>query len=231
MDLFRISRSLAEYLDRMEFGLPVTHVYNPLTYAWDNFHEYLTRFGRGPKDVLIMGMNPGPWGMAQTGIPFGEITFVRDWLGLNHPVGQPANAHPQRPVVGMACARSEMSGLKVWSWVKSRFGTPDAFSTAHLIINYCPLAFFEADGTNRTPDKLQKKERELLFASCDLALRQTVQCLRPRLIVGLGRFAEQRIAASLTGITVQQRMVPHPSPANPRSRTGWEVAMDQAVRL
>jgi len=42
-------------------------------------------------------MNPGPWGMAQTGVPFGEINAVKDWLGINAEVDKPQKQHPKRP--------------------------------------------------------------------------------------------------------------------------------------
>ena len=66
----------------MRFAEPVAHVYNPLEYAIRPHRLYIRRFADGPRRVVFLGMNPGPYGMAQTGIPFGEITHVRDWLGL-----------------------------------------------------------------------------------------------------------------------------------------------------
>ncbi|XP_064494777.1 single-strand selective monofunctional uracil DNA glycosylase [Pseudopipra pipra] len=48
-------------------GPPVTHVYDPLDYAWDPHSHFVRRFLRSPKAVLFLGMNPGPFGMAQTG--------------------------------------------------------------------------------------------------------------------------------------------------------------------
>ena len=39
---------------------------------------------------------PGPFGMAQTGIPFGEIEHVRDWIGVSCAVDKPKNEHPKR---------------------------------------------------------------------------------------------------------------------------------------
>ena len=49
----------------------VSWYYNPLTYAWDTFEQYLRKYAGGRKRVLFLGMNPGPWGMTQTGVPFG----------------------------------------------------------------------------------------------------------------------------------------------------------------
>ena len=70
MSLAAISRSLSRKVNALAFSPPVTHVYNPLDYARAPHEAYLTRWGKGPKQVLLLGMNPGPFGMAQTGVPF-----------------------------------------------------------------------------------------------------------------------------------------------------------------
>jgi single-strand selective monofunctional uracil DNA glycosylase len=64
--------------------------------------------------------------MAQTGVPFGEVGLVRDFLGIEAKVDQPARVHPKRPIEGFACMRSEVSGRRVWGWVQDRFGSADA---------------------------------------------------------------------------------------------------------
>ncbi|MBL6975618.1 MAG: single-stranded DNA-binding protein [Deltaproteobacteria bacterium] len=175
--------------------------------------------------------NPHPWGMAQTGVPFGEVGRVRDWLGIKAPVGRPVGEHPKRPIQGFACTRSEVSGARVWGWAAERFGTPERFFARFFVANYSPLVFMEESGRNRTPDKLPKAEREPLFAACDRALRRTVDCLDPRFVVGVGRFAEDRIRAVLgPDISRVVGCVPHPSPANPAANRGWGHIMDQSLK-
>ncbi|MEW6282440.1 MAG: uracil-DNA glycosylase family protein [Candidatus Eremiobacterota bacterium] len=218
----RLNRALA----RLEFGPPVTHVYNPLEYALEPCLEYYRRFGQGTRDTLLLGMNPGPWGMAQTGVPFGEVEMVRDWLGIRGQVGSPAHPHPQRPVQGFDCPRSEVSGRRLWGWVRERFGTPDAFFRDHFIANYCPLMFMEESGRNRTPDRLPAREREPLFRACDEALAALVDRLQPRRIIGVGRFAEQRAREALAGRDLKILRVTHPSPANPGANRGWGEELD-----
>lgn len=114
--LLDIAKKMADEVDSMSFVAPVSHVYNPLRYAWVPHAEYLTRYGTGHKEVLLLGMNPGPFGMAQSGVPFGEVTVVRDWLGIEAPVTQPRHPHPKRPVAGFACQRHEISGQRLWGW-------------------------------------------------------------------------------------------------------------------
>jgi single-strand selective monofunctional uracil DNA glycosylase len=171
--------------------------------------------------VLLVGMNPGPWGMAQTGVPFGEVEAVRDWLGIEAPVGRPPVEHPKRPVLGFATRRSEGSGRRLWGWVRERWGEPDAFFARFFVHNYCPLAFLEESGRNRTPDKLPAAESGPLYAACDRALRRTVERLEPRRVIGIGAFAEARARAALDGLGVEIGRILHPSPASPVANRGW----------
>ena len=173
-------------------------------------------------------MNPGPFGMVQTGVPFGDVAMVRDWLGITAPVGKPRNEHPKRPVAGFACQRSEVSGARLWGWARDRFGTPERFFRRFFVVNYCPLAFVESSGRNRTPDKLAAAEQEALGAACDVALRDIVAALEPRIVVGVGGFAERRARAAL-GDTVAIGTILHPSPASPLANRGWATTIEKQL--
>lgn len=229
MDLFAISRELSVAADALVFGPPVAYVYDPLTYARAPHEAYLRRWGHGPKAVVLLGMNPGPFGMAQTGVPFGEVAAVRDFLGIETPVGAPPAAHPKRPVEGFACRRSEVSGARLWGWVRARFGAAEAFFADCFVANYCPLVFVEAGGRNRTPDKLPRAEREPLFEACDRALVQLVEATEARAVVGIGRFAETRAREALAGRAVTVSGMLHPSPASPAANQGWAAAADASL--
>jgi len=230
LNLVTVARDLAAAVDRLDFSAPVSHVYNPLDYAWDAHAEYLDRFGGAPKEVLFLGMNPGPWGMVQTGVPFGEVGAARDWLGIEAEVGRPDPEHPKRPVTGFQCTRSEVSGARLWGWAKDTFGTPERFFNRFLIANYCPLAFMESSGRNRTPDKLPAAERKPLLAACDRALVLTVELLQPRLVVGVGAFAEGRARAALDGADIAIGRILHPSPASPAANRGWAGRATRELR-
>lgn len=229
VSLERITRDLVQDLSTLRFSPPVTHVYNPLEYAGAAHAEYLRRFGSGPKEAVFLGMNPGPFGMAQTGVPFGEVGMVRDWLGIRAPIGKPAVEHPARPIEGLACKKSEVSGARLWGWARARFGTPEAFFARFLVVNYCPLVFMEESGRNFTPDKLPKAERAPLLAICDRALRRTIEEVRPRLVVGVGAFAAERARIALDGLDVTIGTVLHPSPASPLANKGWAEQATQAL--
>ena len=172
--LVSAAQKLAAAVGHLRFQSPVAFVYNPLDYAWPAHAAYLRKFGRTRKRVLFLGMNPGPFGMAQTGVPFGEISAVRDWLGIRASVGRPAREHPKRPVLGFDCPRAEVSGARLWGLFAGKFGSAEAFFTEHFVVNYCPLAFLAESGGNLTPDKLPARSQERLFAACDVHLRCVV---------------------------------------------------------
>ncbi len=223
MSLERISDEMVADLERLRFGPPVSHVYNPHAYARAPHREYLHRFGRRPRPVVLVGMNPGPWGMAQTGVPFGEVGAVRGWMGIEGPVATPARLHPKRPVAGFACTRREVSGERLWGWAQNSFGSAEVFFNRFFVANYCPLMFIEENGSNLTPDKLKAAEARPLFAVCDRALRRTIEALTPTHVVGVGRFAASRARLALEGLDVKVGAITHPSPANPKANRGWEA--------
>ena len=221
--LVEAARNLNAVVDSMRFAAPVSHVYNPLDYAWAPNELYLRRYGASRKRVIFVGMNPGPFGMVQTGVPFGEIDTVRDWLGLEAEVGRPATENPKRPIEGFDCTRSEVSGRRLWGLFRERFGSPEAFFAEHYVANYCPLAFFDG-GRNLTPDKLPVAESAPLEAACDAHLRRVVVLLEPEWVIGVGVWAEGRARAALAGTPVQFGRVLHPSPASPAANRGWSPA-------
>jgi len=227
--LVSIAEELREAVRPLDFGPPVSHVYNPLDYAWPAHRSYLERFGAAPKEVVLVGMNPGPWGMAQTGVPFGEVAAVRDWLGISATVGRPEREHPARPVNGFACARSEVSGRRLWGWARERFGTAERFFARFFIANYCPLLFLEPSGRNLTPDRLAAADRRPLEAACDAALARSVELLAPRMVAGVGAFAARSAARALAGSGVRVEQVLHPSPASPAANHGWSEQLTRRL--
>ena len=217
---------LSDRLDRLTFADPVTHVYNPLRYAAAMHRQYLG-FARPSCRTVLLGMNPGPWGMAQTGVPFGEVSIVRDWLDIADQIDPPPleRQNPKRPILGLACDRSEVSGSRLWGLMRERFDTPAKFFTEHFVLNYCPLVFMESSGRNRTPDKLPAAERAVVDAACDEHLASVVAALDPVNLVGVGVYAEKALArvAAMQSSVGRRRVcrILHPSPASPAANRGW----------
>lgn len=230
MNLLAITDRLSAELAGQQFGPPVELVYRPLVYARPMWAEYVRRFGQATGRVLLVGMNPGPWGMTQTGVPFGEVAAVRSWLGLDVPFDPPPLQHPRVPIEGLACWRNEVSGQRVWGWAKARYGSPERFFGQFAVANYCPLCFIEPSGRNRTPDKLPKPERVPLEAACDRALLATVTLLQPRLVVAIGVYAEERARIALASAGVPIGRILHPSPANPMASRDWPAQIEAQLR-
>lgn len=222
--LITAAKSLVKSLAPLTFADPVTHVYNPLQYAWEPHQTYLNRFGSTPKKIVFLGMNPGPWGMAQTGVPFGEIAAVRDWMGINAAVSKPPSEHPKRPITGFTTEKSEVSGRRLWGLFSQRFSTPEAFFEDHFVANYCPLVFMSATGANITPDKLPASEARALNEACNAHLADIIEALNPQWVIGVGDFARTQ---ALT-LKLQSRFshlkvgkILHPSPASPAANRDW----------
>jgi len=228
--LIATARELSARVGRLRFAPPVSYVYNPLDYAWPAHEAYLRRFGSGPKRVLFLGMNPGPFGMSQTGVPFGEIAAVRDWMGIRATIGRPRKEHPKRPVLGFDCPRSEVSGRRLWGLFAGRFGTAGKFFRAHFVVNYCPLAFLSATGRNLTPDQLPPTAREKLFAACDEHLERVIEILEPDWLIGVGTFAVQRGQRAVGDKAIKVGQILHPSPANPVANRGWSLVVTRQLK-
>jgi single-strand selective monofunctional uracil DNA glycosylase len=221
--LVRAARRLSRSTERLSFSPPVAFVYDPTLYAREPAELYVERFADGPRRLVLLGMNPGPWGMAQTGVPFGEIGAVRDWLGIEGRVGTPARTHPRVPVTGFACGRSEVSGRRLWGLLRDYYGSAAAFRREAFVANWCPLLFLDAAGRNLTPDRLARRDREALFPLCDELLAELLALLRPRWAAGVGTFAAARlreVTREPGGPTIVG--LPHPSPANPAANRGWD---------
>lgn len=225
--MMRITRALARDVGRLDFLTP-SHIYNPLDYAWAAHREYLQRYGTVRGRVLLLGMNPGPWGMAQTGIPFGDVVMVREWFGIETRLGRALpEQHPKYPILGMDCHRNEGSGSRLWGWARARLGSPDDFFSRFFVWNYCPLLFI-GDGHNLIPEHLNRAEAEALTKVCDRALTAVVRALAPSSVVAIGRYAERR-ATSVLGAEADVHYLPHPSPANPAANKDWPVLAERVL--
>jgi single-strand selective monofunctional uracil DNA glycosylase len=246
--VIKAARTLAREAERLRFREPVRYVYNPLLYARGPHEEYLRRFAATYKRVILLGMNPGPWGMAQTGVPFGEVGYVRDWLGIVGKVSQPREQHARLAVQGFSCARSEVSGRRLWGLMRTRYRSAEAFSRDAFVSNYCPLLFLDAAGRNVTPDKIHRDDREPLYSACDRFLEIVITTLRPEWLVGVGAFAERRARAVVSGgfgavvlggsgatkstfpaQSVRVTSILHPSPASPRANRDWAGQVEKAL--
>lgn len=230
--LIDAAHELRESLRGLTFSPPVTHTYQPLDYAWQTHCEYLERYGSGKKRVLFLGMNPGPFGMAQTGVPFGEIPAVRDWMKISGTVGSPETPHPKRPIDGFSCEKSEVSGRRLWGLFAQLYPLADDFFCDHFVANYCPLVWMSASGANITPDKLPAAEIAPVENACLTHLRKVITILEPEFLIGVGAYAEQRLRLAAPDFSGVIGKILHPSPASPAANRDWAgTAHQQLLQL
>jgi single-strand selective monofunctional uracil DNA glycosylase len=218
-------------LKKLHFDEPVAYIYNPLEYASEPLENYFRKYAvGGHKKILFLGMNPGPFGMMQTGVPFGEINAVKNWLEIDGVVKKPKTEHPKRPIQGFECAKSEVSGRRLWGLFNERYNKANSFFKHHFVVNYCPLGFLEAGGKNLTPDKLPKAEQQKLFHVCDLFLESLVHVLGSENLVGIGGFAHERLT-KLFGDKKDYKIskILHPSPASPLANKNWAGNVTQTL--
>jgi single-strand selective monofunctional uracil DNA glycosylase len=206
-----------ELARRMEAEGVADCVYNPLMYAWEIHEEYIRLSGgRGAKAILL-GMNPGPHGMGQMGIPFAATSVVRDLLGISGiSVGKPALTHPKRPVHGLTHPKEEVSGTRLWGLLRDRYGGASKIFQNVFIVNHCPLMILDGPrGTNVTPNNISGPVVRDLLERCDQHLRETVMALGAEEVIGIGKFAEKRANTALEGMGIRVKTCWHPSPASP----------------
>lgn len=230
--LIEAGRLLADELRPLEFSEPVTHTYLTVDYAREGYEAYLEKFAGTPKRVLMLGMNPGPYGMAQTGVPFGEIAAVRDWMGLSPSIGRPENEHPKRKIMGMGCPKSEVSGRRLWGLFSEKFPNAEDFFKDHLVINFCPLVWMKDTGANLTPDKIKADEMKPVDAACQRHLLRLIELLDPQYLIGVGAYAEKKLIAARDelGHRAETGKILHPSPASPAANRGWAEAAQRQLQ-
>ena len=225
------SKQLNTHLQSIALPEKVAFAYHPLEYAWRVYEAYVTRFAQDKKKILYLGMNPGPFGMAQTGIPFGEVQAVRSFLGLNEafPIDNVNHYHPKKPVQGWSCKRSEVSGKRLWGWLKDRYESAKNCFEENFVLNYCPVLFLTETGCNLTPQDLPKNSLHSILEACDEHLRDWVDYLQVEHVIGVGQFAAARAKEALRDVQVHTLL--HPSPANPHAnRIPWAETATRQLR-
>ncbi len=223
-DVIAAARELSAAMDKLSFDAPVAYTYNPLTYAWAGHEAYIRKFATGKKKVLYLGMNPGPFGMAQTGVPFGEIAAVTLWMGISAPIAQPPATHPKRPIQGFSCPRSEVSGRRLWGLFEEMYGSAEAFFAESYVANYCPLIWMSESGANITPTQLPKEQVAQIDAACRRHLVRLIEILEPQYLIGVGGYALKQMelaAAALPERHFTLGTILHPSPASPVANKFW----------
>lgn len=67
-DFLHIADELNIALEQFRLPSLVDCIYNPTIYARYTFEMYIRKYCNTKKHIMYFGMNPGPWGMSQTGV-------------------------------------------------------------------------------------------------------------------------------------------------------------------
>ena len=193
----------------------ISHVTNPLNYAWEYHESYLAQYSALGATTLLLGMNPGPYGMAQCGVPFGATHIARDFLNITGEFTEPTGRHPKRPIEGLDFERQEISGTRMWGLLKQIWGTPENIHKNVFLVNHCPLLLLGDSGKNITPDKISGLAAKQLLKACDEHLRNVVIEMGITTVIGIGKYAEKRALLALDGLGINITTCWHPSPASP----------------
>jgi len=223
----QLSSACDKAIKKIERKTIVAHATNPLDYAWQHHEQYLSNWGGLGAKTLLLGMNPGPWGMAQSGVPFGSTNIAKTLLRIKpFQLETPPNAHPKRPIIGLDLERQEISGQRLWSLMFDHYGEgKDVFSNI-FVVNHCPLLLLGESGKNLTPDNLPASVMKPVLDACDEHLKQVVEIMEIERIIGVGKYAEKRARMTFNagkngnGLTPSGREITittcwHPSPASP----------------
>lgn len=214
-------------LDGLTFSAPTACTYDPWRYAQEGMQAYFDLLADSPR-VFFLGMNPGPWGMAQTGVPFGAVEVVRDWFGFNPRIGKPEHEHPKRMVDRMACTRREVSGRRLWGLMQERFGDPSVFFQDHVVWPYCHWMWLKESGANLPPNALRAGERKPLEAICDQYLDEILTQWSPETLVAIGQYAESALLRVRPEASVVRIL--HPSPASPAANQDWSGTVTRQLQ-
>ncbi|MGB1435364.1 MAG: uracil-DNA glycosylase family protein [Candidatus Thalassarchaeaceae archaeon] len=195
----------------------IEYVYNPLIYAWEPHKAFIELGGNKGAKTILLGMNPGPHGMGQMGIPFAATSIVRDFLKIkNLPVLQPERIHPKRIIKGLDWQKEEISGTRLWSALFDNYGSVEKIFSKIFVVNHCPLMFFRGvNGTNITPDKIPGETIKKIIQRCDVYLKEIVDIMQIETVVGVGKYSKKRAEIALEETKINLKSCWHPSPASP----------------
>ena len=195
----------------------VDYVYNPLIYAWEPHKAFIELGGNKGAKTILLGMNPGPHGMGQMGIPFAATSIVRDLFKIrNLPVLQPEKIHPKRKVIGLGWHKEEISGTRLWNALIDYYGTTENIFSKVFVVNHCPLMFFKGvNATNVTPDKIPGETIKKIIQRCDIYLKDIVEIMQIETVIGVGKYSKKRAEIALKDTKVNLKSCWHPSPASP----------------
>ena len=221
-------------------------VWNPGRYGEPWHARFRALYPPEPHPIVVFGLNPGPYGMAQTGIPFTDVRRVLSDLPRLAAQLARSGSPPVAPGLAPADLRPwltrtfESSAVRVHLFLRSTYGSTEDGVRRVVVANPCSLLFIDPNGgANRTPADLGRVLRrrapgqaDLLLAACERARRacalDALQTLEPRGAVLLGRDVQAALVTDLESRLGAARVVAweHPARAVPRT---WAAGLRDAL--
>lgn len=169
-------------------------------------------------------MNPGPFGMCQTGVPFGDPKCVKEFLQIEGVVNKPEIECPFREILGFNSSRREQSGERLWRFFQSICHTPEFFFKNAFLFNFCPIALMKGNGCNVTPGEIKDiKVRKSLEVLCEDWYLKVIRLLQPEYLIAIGRYIHKKTKDVFKANHIDNIKIlymPHPSP-RAVNNTNW----------
>lgn len=201
-------------------------VWNPQLYGLPLYR----RFAEGhlpakPGALLAFGLNPGKYGMSQTGIPFTDVTRAAQiGIPLEPPGVAPVSLRPF-----LKSYRVERSSASVYGLLDEVWGSPREGWRAMWALAPCGLLFLEKEGENVTPADARLKRDDVLALRLRV-IRESVALAKPRGVLLLGQDVARVAADALADQDVL--VVDHPVARGPgrRGPAWWADVVAREVR-
>jgi single-strand selective monofunctional uracil DNA glycosylase len=176
------------------------------------------------RPLLVFGLNPGPYGMAQTGIPFTDLKRLAQ--GLPRLAAELARSGERLSLPGLAPSSLqpfltrtfESSSVRVHRFLRLAHGSAERAFREVVFVNPCPLLFIDrALGENRTPADLPRALRAGVDEARVEVVSVAVARLRARGAIVLGRDAAAALSVPLRARLGERAVVEweHPARAVP----------------
>jgi len=206
-------------------------VWNPALYALDIYQEYLTKFPPEPGAILALGLNPGPYGMAQTGIPFTDCRTASGALGMEMTI--PGKAPDDlisrlKKANGKWRGTYERSSLGMYRFLILAWGDIKTAYRNWFVGNPCPLLFLDPERWNVTPADPRLRRMKEVGELRQRAVIGFSEILNPRGIVCFGKDVAKAVGEVAIRQVGPDRVVfyEHPARAVPEK---WAAGLLQEL--
>ena len=226
-----------EHADAWESLLPALsreaglRVWNPQRYGCELYARFAEEhLPPKPGALVAFGLNPGKYGMSQTGIPFTDVTrAARVGLAL-----EPPGVAPRDLVPYLKSYRVERSSDSVYRLLDALWGDAREGWRAMWAVAPCGLLFLEQDGANVTPADARLARRADVRALRIRVVEEAIAAAKPKGALLLGQDVARVVGPAATALLGEENVLvtDHPVARGPgrRGPQWWAETVAAAVR-